>query len=78
MDTIGPMYEVAATTLSYHFCATPRLLLKTWRSSVKRSIVSAVVSRKRRLAKSAISCPSSQNAIRPSRWPGVLALTINS
>jgi hypothetical protein len=30
------------------------------------------------LGKSAISCPSSRKAIRPSRWPGVLAFTISS
>ena len=38
LETIGPMYDVAATTLSYHFLATARLLLKTCRSIVKRSI----------------------------------------
>jgi hypothetical protein len=32
---------------------------------VKRSILSAVVSRRRKLGKSAISCPSNQKAMRP-------------
>ena len=31
-EPIGPMYDVAATTLSYHFRATARLLLRTCRS----------------------------------------------
>ena len=53
-------------------------LLFTWRSIAKRSILSAVVSRSRKFGKSAISSPSSQNAMRPSRCPGVFALTMTS
>ena len=80
----GPIYDVAATTLSYHFRDMPLGLDLIWKHRPKRSIFRFSTSRKRRCMKSATSFPSNQTAIRPSFFPGppavpgVFALTMNS
>ena len=56
--TIGPTYDVDATTASYHFFVSPLGFDPMWNESPNRSIFRLAMSRKRRLPKSATSTPS--------------------
>src|SRR5271157_2573610 len=63
----GPIYEVATTASSYHFLFSRIVLLRICRHSEAELIFKVSTSRSRRLGKSAISFPSNQQAMRPSR-----------
>src|SRR5262245_5381778 len=76
--TIGPMYDLAATTLSYHFFVSPTELLPACSERLKRSIFSVATSRSRRFGQSPTTFPSTHTVMRPSRTPGVFAFTISS
>jgi len=74
---IGPMYEVAATTSSYHMVLLACDLL-AYMPILMRSALSFSTLRRRMLGKSPVSFPSIQKAMRPSRLDGVFTLTMSS
>ena len=76
-ETIGPMYWVAITTLSYHFLLM-RSLCWACNPICASSILSVLMERKNRFGKSPTSVPSIQNFTSPLFCPGVFARTISS
>src|SRR5262249_585952 len=76
--TVGPMYDVAATTLSYHFRVSAIGLLRMCSDRLKRSMDSDGGSRRRRFLRWGMSLRGSDSAMRPSRLPGVLARSMTS
>ena len=76
-ETIGPMYWVAITTLSYHFLLM-RSLCRACNPICASSILSVLMERRNRFGKSPTTVPSIQNFTSPLFCPGVFARTISS
>jgi hypothetical protein len=74
---MGPIYDWAITTLSYHFLLM-RALCWACKPICASSILSVLMERTFRFGKAPTTVPSIQNFTSPLFCPGVFARTINS